>query len=624
MAENDQPNSMNPDSGAASVNLSSTNSGGVDAGLSQESPKNPWELAKSRFEKLEFKQKMGLGAAAVFLVAMLSLLSISGSKNDYKVLFSNINEADGSQIITSLTQMNVPYQFTPGGGAILVPEKLVYETRLKLAGQGLPKSGYVGFEVLENQKLGTSQFVEQVNYQRALEGELARSIGSISQIKSARVHLAVPKQTAFVRDQEKPTASVVLQMYPGRFLEPQQVIAIQHLVGSSIPKLSPSQVTVVDQEGVLLSQSAQRMDSLDSSQLKYVAELESALAKRVSILMDPIAGKDSVRAQVTVDMNFDERTRTEETYGKNSAPNAASVRSQQNIDSTGQPSGVRGATPGALTNQPPPQPTAPLTGPLAADNEARQLSSPNGAAGADSSERRESTINYEVDRAIEVLKANKGQVKRISAAVVVNYKPAIMKDGKVETPAAPYTPEELQQITAVVRDAVGYNEKRGDTVSVANIPFAAESVEIVPFYRQPEFIDLAKELLKYSLVLLAILLMYRALKNLFAPEEPEVVAPILDEVIEPEPEPEPEPEDPAVIAARELAEMERLRLEQEKERIAKLEKDYEELSAYTIEYVKNNPQVIGTLLKNWRVPKSNESATESNPPLNGIKPEGWA
>jgi flagellar M-ring protein FliF len=360
------------------------------------------------------------------------------------------------------------------------------------------------------------------------------------------------------------------------------------------------------------------MESLDSSQLKYVAELEGALAKRVSILMDPIAGKDSVRAQVTVDMNFDERTRTEETYGKNSAPNAASVRSQQNIESSGQPGGAKGATPGALTNQPPPQPTAPLTGPLAADNEARQLNSPSGAGGNDSSERRESTINYEVDRAIEVLKANKGQVKRISAAVVVNYKPAIMKDGKVETPAAPYSPEELQQITSIVRDAVGYSEKRGDTVSVANIPFAADTVEAAPFYRQPEFIELSKELLKYGLALLAILLVYRALKNLFAPEEPEVIAPIFEEALEPEPE----PEDPAVIAARESAEMERRKLEQEKERLAKLEKDYEELSAYTVEYVKNNPQVIGTLLKNWRVPKKDEGTTDSTFPPNGIKPEG--
>ena len=624
MADIDEPKSMNPDSGAASVNLSSSNSGGIDIGATQTPPKMGWELAKSRFEKLDFNQKLGLGAAAAFLVAVLLVISISSSKSDYRVLFSNINEADGSQIIASLTQMNVPYKFTPGGGAILVPEKMVYETRLKLAGQGLPKSGYVGFEVLENQKLGTSQFVEQVNYQRAVEGELARSIGSISQIKSARVHLAVPKQTAFVREQDKPTASVVLQMYPGRFLEPQQVIAIQHLVSSSIPKLSPSQVTVVDQDGILLSQSSQRMETLDSSQLKYVAELENALAKRVSMLMDPIAGKDSVRAQVTVDMNFDERTRTEETFGKNSAPNAASVRSQQNMDSSGSPGGARGASPGALTNQPPPQPTAPLTGPLAADNEARQLSAPNGGGGSDTSERRESTINYEVDRAIEVLKANKGQVKRVSAAVVVNYKPAVVKNGVVETPAAPYSPEELQQMTNIIRDAVGYNEKRGDTVSVANIPFASEAVEVLPFYRQPEMIELGKELIKYGLVLIALLLLYRSVRNLFKPEEPVKVAPVIEAVIEPEPEPEPVPEDPAIVAAREAAELERIRMEQEKERVAKLEKDYEELSAYTIEYVKNNPQVIGTLLKNWRVPKREDNTTESNASLNGFKPEGFA
>jgi len=621
LAENNEPSLMNPDSGAASVNVRTPNAAGAmgDA-IAPEPPKNPWELLKSRYEKMDFKQKLGLGGAVAFLVAILLTLSLANTKTDYKVLFSNLNDADGAQIIASLTQMNVPYKFTPGGGAIMVPEKYVYETRLKLAGQGLPKSGYVGFEVLENQKLGTSQFVEQVNYQRALEGELARSISSIGQIKSARVHLAIPKQTAFVRDQEKPTASVVLQMYPGRFLEPQQVVAITYLVSSSIPKLSPQQVSVVDQDGVLLSQNNQRSDSLDASQLKYVAELEGALSKRVSLLMEPITGKDSVRAQVTVDMSFDERTRTEETFGKNSAPNAAAVRSQQNLESIGQAGGAKGAVPGALTNQPPPQPTAPLTGPLAADNEARQLNSPSGTAGGNS-ERRESTINYEVDRAIEVLKANRGQVKRVSAAVVVNYKPAIMKDGKVETPAAPYSPEELQQITSIVRDAVGYNEKRGDTVSVANIPFAADQTEAVPFYKQAEFIELSKELLKYGLILLAIYLVYRSAKNLFQPEPPPVVEPIIAEIL-PEPEPEPEPEDPAIIAAREAAERERMRVEQEKERIAKLEKDYEELSSYTVEYVKNNPQVISSLLKNWRVPKKDDEQNNPGSLSSGLKPEG--
>jgi flagellar M-ring protein FliF len=179
-------------------------------------------------------------------------------------------------------------------------------------------------------------------------------------------------------------------------------------------------------------------------------------------------------------------------------------------------------------------------------------------------------------------------------------------------------------MTNIIRDAVGYNEKRGDTVSVANIPFAAEAVEVLPFYRQPEMIELGKELLKYGLVLIAILLLYRSVRNLFKPEEPVIVAPVIEAVIEPEPEPEPVPEDPAIVAAREAAELERIRMEQEKERIAKLEKDYEELSAYTIEYVKNNPQVIGTLLKNWRVPKREENTPESNAPLNGFKPEGFA
>jgi len=176
LAENNESSIMNPDSGAASVNVRGPDAAGTmsDGPVANEPPKNAWELLKTRFEKMNFNQKLGLGAAVAFLVAVLLTLSLSNTKSDYKVLFSNLNEADGAQIIASLTQMNVPYKFTPGGAAIMVPEKYVYETRLKLAGQGLPKSGFVGFEVLENQKLGTSQFVEQVNYQRALEGELAQ------------------------------------------------------------------------------------------------------------------------------------------------------------------------------------------------------------------------------------------------------------------------------------------------------------------------------------------------------------------------------------------------------------------------------------------------------------------
>ncbi|MFZ9498113.1 MAG: flagellar basal-body MS-ring/collar protein FliF, partial [Polynucleobacter sp.] len=190
-----------------------------------------------RFSSLNLQQRLIVLAAGVLFLAAIIFVSLSNRKDDYRVLFSSINERDGAAIVAALQQMNVPYKFTEGGAAILVPESSVYETRLKLAGQGLPKAGNVGFELLENQKMGTSQFVEQVNYQRGLEGELARSISSLSQVKSARVMLAIPKQTAFMREQEKPTASVVVTMHPGRFLDNQQVAAIANFVGSSVPNL---------------------------------------------------------------------------------------------------------------------------------------------------------------------------------------------------------------------------------------------------------------------------------------------------------------------------------------------------------------------------------------------------
>ena len=617
MSDRQEPKLLDPDSGAASVNLGSgASSGSMAANAGSSAGGNPLSnainLIKDRFDNLNMRQKMGLAGAVLFLIVAVAGVSMSGNKSgQYKVLFSNLTDTDGAAIVASLQQMNIPYKFTEGGGALMVPESSVYDARLKLAGQGLPKSGTVGFEVLENQKLGTSQFVEQVNYQRALEGELAKSITSIGSIKSARVHLAVPKQTAFVRDQEKPTASVVLTMYPGRFLDPQQVVAITYLVSSSVPKLSPAQVSIVDQDGNLLSHQPQRADSLDSSQIKYVAELEHALSKRVAILLEPVIGKDNVRAQVTLDLNFDERTLTQETFGKNSAPNQASIRSQQNSESTGQQS-TTGAVPGALTNQAPPQPVAPLSGPLAADNEAQQLLSPSSTMGANTSGKRDSTINYEVDRAIEVLKANKGQLKRVAAAVVVNYKPAIMdRDGTVVEPAAPYSPEEMQQINNIVRDAVGFVEKRGDTVSVANIAFAPEVTEKVPFYKDASLTDLIKEFLKFGILLLALILAYlTVMRTLVAPKkvkELEQEAQATEDVME-----------QARIRERSLREQNEVREKADKARenarVAEeaLRAEYDNLVNYTEEFVKANPQVLASLLKNWQETKAKIDAARNN------------
>ena len=627
MSDKIEPKLPDPEKDAAFLKIgsSSPQNGTTSAMTNQKNTNNsdsPFTQIKSRFEALNLRQKLGLGAAVLFLLAVVVGLASSGeNKNDYKVLFSNLNDRDGSAIVASLQQMNVPYKFTEGGGALMVPERVVHETRLKLAGQGLPKSGFVGFELLENQKLGTSQFVEQVNYQRGLEGELAKSISSVAQVKTARVHLAVPKQSAFVREQEKPTASVVLTMYPGRFMDPQQVIAITHLISSSVPKMSAQDVTIVDQEGNMLAPNPQRNAGLDSSQLKYVAELESALSKRVATILEPVAGRENIRAQVTIDMNFDERTRTEEIYGKNSAPNQSSVRSQQNLESSGQQV-ANGAVPGALTNQPPAQPLAPLGGPLANDNDARQLASPGKSTAENSSNRRESTVNYEVDKAIEYLKANKGQLRRVSAAVVVNYKPGIVKDGQMTPPVA-YTAEELQQINSLVKDAVGYVERRGDTVSVANIPFSSEPVEVVPFYKEAGVIDLIKELTKFGLLAAALIMVYLTIvRTLISPKKAAEPIPqrvnIADEFDE-KVKAEMAALDPSVRDQRMLEiqrERENRMLAQQEERMREederkfveeekirreesIRQEYEELMAYTTNFVKNDPQVVALLFKNW-------------------------
>ena len=573
-----------------------------------------------RFSALNLQQRLIVAAALILFLAAIIFVSLSGRKSDFRVLFSSINERDGAAIVAALQQMNVPYKFTEGGAAILVPESSVYETRLKLAGQGLPKSGNVGFELLENQKMGTSQFVEQVNYQRGLEGELARSISSLSQVKSARVMLAIPKQTAFMREQEKPTASVVVTMHPGRFLDNQQVAAIANLVGSSVPNLGPANVTIVDSEGSLLAPNPQRSVGLDSTQLKYVAELEGALSKRVQAILEPVAGKENVRAQVTIDMDFGELERMEETFGRNTPPNQASIRSQQsNQGSTGTP-GASGV-PGALTNQPPGGGQAPLNTQAAGNNNPQNLNAPPGNTGSGvTNNRNDNVINYELDRAIQRIKAEKGKVRRVSAGVVVNFKPGgVDKDGKPLKPVA-YSAKEIEQINNLVKDAIGFNEKRGDSVSVANILFKAEASDEPPFYKQPGVIELSKEFFKFVIILgsLGILFFGVVRPLLFPPKvdqalEEQRIEEEFDEKIKAEME----TMSPAAREKRRMEvelERERRRIQEEEER-ARLEAEkkaeeenrkrledekkaeYDELLAYAVEYVESNPKVVSGIFK---------------------------
>jgi flagellar M-ring protein FliF len=445
-----------------------------------------------------------LGVAVI--IAVMSGIWMYTQQPEYRILFSNYSDRDGGAIVASLQQMNVPYKFAEGGGAILVPAAQVHDARLKLASQGLPKGGNVGFELMENQKLGVSQFLEQVNFQRALEGELARSIESIGVVQGARVHLALPKASVFVREQQKPTASIILNLQSGRTLDRQQVSAIVHLVASSVPDLPPGNVSVIDQNGNLLSQSDKGTtnNTLDATQLKYVQELQQSVVKKVESIITPIVGVNNVHAEATADIDFSTSEQAAETYKPNQTPNEAAVRSSQSSESLASNGASTGGVPGALSNQPPVPATAPLTTPAAGK--------PGAAAGTPTNTHKDSTVNYEVDKTVRYVQQPMGGLKRLSVAVVVNYKREVDAKGKVSTRAL--TDAEKTQITDLVKEAMGYNKDRGDTLNVVNSPFAAadkETIPATPFWKDPSYLQMAKDYGKYILGAALLLYLYFSL-----------------------------------------------------------------------------------------------------------------
>ena len=528
----------------------------------------------------------GLAIAAV--LAVMTGIWLWSQQPNYKVLFANFSDRDGGAIVASLQQMNVPYKYAEGGGALLVPAEQVHDVRLKLAAQGLPKGGNVGFELMENQKLGISQFLEQVNFQRALEGELARSIESLAAVQTARVHLALPKPSVFVRDQQKPTASVLLNLHPGRTLDQPQVSAIVHLVASSVPELLASNVTVVDQNGSLVSEMTKNAKNLDPNQLKYVQQLQMNIAKQVESIVLPIVGPNNVRAEATADVDFSQIEQAAESYKPNSPPAASAIRSQQtsesNLANGSTPSGV----PGALSNQPPTPGTAPIT--TAANATGTQTAA---AAATSGNTRKDSTTNFEVDKTIRYTQQAMGGLRRLSVAVIVNYKRSVDKSGKVTI--TPLTAAEKQQITDLVKDAMGFSKDRGDTLSVLNTPFDGvdkpDPVPVpVPWWKDRDNWELGKELGKTLLATLVLAYMFfkvllpllrpalRKLDTWANPPEPEVVEEEEEEDLTPE----------LIEEQSALAEME-----------AKLHQGYRENLQMAKNMAKEDPRIVANVVKAW-------------------------
>ncbi len=455
--------------------------------------------------------KLLLLAGVAAVIAVMAVFWLWSQQPDYRVLFSNYSDKDGGSIVAALEKMNVPYKFSESGTAILVPAAQVHQARLKLASDGLPKGGNIGFEILENQKFGVSQFVEQVNFQRALEGELERSIQSIGAVEMARIHLAIPKASVFVRDQQKPTASVLLNLRAGRSLDAQQVGAVVHLVASSVPDLPVANVTVVDQNGNLLSDTSKKIgaNNLDPTQLKYVDDIQQSIAKRVESIITPIVGAKNVRAEASAEIDFSSLEQAAETYKPNQKPEDVVVRSMQsNESSSSNGNGIAAGVPGALSNQPPANATAPITAPVGTE----AAGTATAAVPVDS--QKNVTTNYEVDKTVRYVQQAMGGIKRLNVAVVVNNIPAVDKKGKVTY--RPLSAAEKQQINDLAMQAMGFNKERGDSLTVVNSSFAGEPVEIVPelpLWKNPETIEYAKDALRFIVGIVVLFMLYsRALK----------------------------------------------------------------------------------------------------------------
>jgi flagellar M-ring protein FliF len=450
-------------------------------------PVNP--TLGQRLSALDQGQRIRLALGVALFVAIAVVGLVMGRQTEWRVLYSNLADKDGGAVIAQLTTMNVPYKYTEGGGAIMVPAERVHDLRLKLASQGLPKGAVSGFEMMEANRFGMTQFQERLTFQRGLEGELTRSIQALASVSSARVHLALPNQNGFFREQQKPSASVLLSLHPGRMLDKNQLAGIVHLVASSVPEMNPNAVSVLDDTGKLLSANPEAAAGVDAEQLQYVQHIEQLYSRRIMDMLEPLVGKQNVKAQVTAELDFSQTESTTESHRPNQTPDSGAVRSQQLVESTNgtQPTPPAGV-PGATTNQPPAQAAAPING------QAQPLAANGQTSTANNSSKKESIINYEVDKTVKVTKGAVGVIKRITAAVVLNNQAGV--DAKGAPTSIPLSDAQLEKMTALVRETVGFNQERGDSVNLMNAPFAPEKAEAsdTPIWRQPEIQEMARSL----------------------------------------------------------------------------------------------------------------------------------
>ncbi|MGZ5030104.1 MAG: flagellar basal-body MS-ring/collar protein FliF [Methylobacter sp.] len=443
---------------------------------------------------LTIARQIGLMLGLALSVAIGVAVVLWSQEPTYGRLYSEIGESDVSEILEVLNKENIKYKVETGSGAIMVPMDQVSTVKLKLAAQGLPKSNSLGYELLDkDQGFGASKSVEAVRFQRALEGEIARTIMSIQNVKSARVLLAMPVQSVFVRERKKPSASVIVNLYQGRSLDKGQVESIIHLVASSVPQLDAEQVTVVDQKGQLLnSNDSSVAGNLTTKQFEYKKNIEEHLMGRIQNILSPLVGGDGMRVQVTADVDFTETDRTQEMFN----PDLPALRSEQTSEEQSTLSATQGV-PGALSNQPTPAGTAPEAAPAAsaANAPAGVASAAASSASAPGSASKNATRNYELDKTITHTRLATGALRRLSVAVVVDDRHVPQGDGTVK--GQPYSQEDIHRFSDLVKQAVGFDSSRGDQVTVTNVAFkideSVEALPAVPVWEQGWFLDLTKQ-----------------------------------------------------------------------------------------------------------------------------------
>ena len=509
------PANVASDSGATNLpEAVQSEASGVAAGQANNDKQNKGGFLKSgskaeamfaNFNQLNVLRQMALLVGFAASIALGFAVVLWSQSDNYRPLMSSLNELDSSAIVEILERNQIKYRVDTTSGTLLVKETDIHRARMQVAGADIRQPNTVGYELLEtDQGLGTSQFMENARYLRSVEGELARTISSLEAIRQARVHLAVPRQSVFLRDQRKPSASVFLSLTPGRSMDAAQANAIMRIVASSIPQMDSKDVTIVDQRGNLLSQKEEsETDKAMARQLEHTRLVEQRINERIRSILEPLAGPGRFQTAVSVDVDFTKVEQSSEQFN----PDMPAIRSEQTVNE--QRNGDFGplGIPGALSNQPPQDGFA-----------------PENATGGQGSEtptnrRSQATRNFELDRTLSYSRNDSGRIARLTVAVVVDD----LIQRNPETGIAerlPWNENEVERLTALVRNAVGYSAARGDSVSVINSPFVEGAVEEfpeLPLWEQPWVWELAKQVLAGLFVLILIFGVLRPiLRNLAA------------------------------------------------------------------------------------------------------------